>query len=187
MPLDIGLGFLVAIVITKLTMLPLDVNVLMFAVIFSVLPDFDFPLHLAKKGQKELHHEHRDLFHNPLIFLPIGFLLISFININMALLFFFCVLFHFIHDSIGMGWGVRWLYPFSKRYYKFFSKKDGKMSKNFLSSWAPQEQREVALQFGDPDWLKKYLRGSPHLLLELLVFIISLAYLFYVWREQSSF
>ncbi len=178
MPLDIGLGIFWAIIISRFALVQLNWSTVVIAVIFALLPDADFLLYVFKQGVNQFSHEHRDMFHNPLVFMPIGFAILAPFSIGLACLFLLCSLGHFLHDSIGMGWGIRWAYPFSKRYYKFFSDKQGRMASNFLISWTPEEQREAAIRSGNPHWLKDYLKFSPDLLLELFIFIAAIAILF---------
>lgn len=159
---------------SRLTPLPFSWATVTIAVVFALLPDADFILHAFRRGADEFSHEHRDLFHNPLLFVPIGSAAIAYFNVDLAYLFALCTLAHFLHDSIGMGWGIRWAYPFSDRYYKFFSDKQGRMSSNVLVSWTSEEQRQAAVCFGNPHWLKDYLKFSPELLWELLVFTAAL-------------
>ncbi len=180
MPLDIAFGILSAIFVTQTTHLSLGFSTILFGIIFSLLPDVDFLLYITKRKPDEMSHEHRNIFHYPLLFIPIGFIILAFININLAFLFALCSLFHFLHDSVGIGWGVRFLYPFSKKYYKFFSDKNGKPSRQFLVSWTKEEQKQIASQFGNPNWLSDYLKFSREFIVELLLFVISIIFLIYI-------
>ena len=181
MPLDIGFGILSTIFLARATSLPLNFLTVLSGIVFALLPDLDFLAHLARRKADAFSHEHRNLLHNPLLFIPIGFIILIFINIGLAYLFALCSFIHFLHDSIGMGWGIRWAYPFSKKYYKFFSDKRGGMANVFLTSWTPEEQKRAALQFGNPHWLVHYLKFSREFLMELLVLAISIGFLVYTW------
>ena len=49
-----------------------------------------------------------------------------------AMFFGLAVFLHFVHDSVGIGWGIKWLWPFSRKAYKCFSEKDGAFSRRLL-------------------------------------------------------
>jgi membrane-bound metal-dependent hydrolase YbcI (DUF457 family) len=173
MPFDIGIGIFAAIIFAHAEDVPLDWRILLVSVLFSLLPDIDFAIHFFKRKQlDEFAHEHRDITHNPIIYILFGFIILSFWSIALAWLFAALSFWHFFHDSIpeGGGWGIRWLYPFSEKYYKFFSGKDGKAARRFVVSWTPTEQKQAAKKFGDPNWVKHYLHSSE-LLFEVIVFI----------------
>ncbi len=161
MPLDIAFGILGAVIISRITGAVLGWPLIAASIIFALLPDFNFlPDYIENRGGSKFSHEHRDLLHNPIPYLLIGFVLLSLWNVWIAVLFAALGLCHFLHDSVGIGWGVRWAYPFSKKYYKFFSDKDGRLSKNLVASWTPEEQKEAATKYGDPRWLSRYFRSG---------------------------
>lgn len=178
MPLDVGMGILLAIFVSRTGLLPLSAAAVAAGILFSLLPDLDFLLHLARQGTGRFSHEHRDLLHNPLVFISAGTIFLAFMNGGLALLFALSAIAHFLHDSVGMGWGVRWAYPFSKKYYKFFSDPNGHASRRFLVSWTPDAQRAAAAEFGDPHWLSDYLKLSREFLIELGVLVAALILLF---------
>jgi membrane-bound metal-dependent hydrolase YbcI (DUF457 family) len=173
MPLDIGIGVFAAIIFAHAMSVPLNWQILAASILFSLMPDIDFAIYFFKRKRlDEFAHEHRDITHNPIIYIVVGFIVASFWSVAVAWLFAALSFWHFLHDSIpeGGGWGIRWLYPFSNKYYKFFAGKDGKSARQFVVSWTPSEQKQAAQKFGDPEWAKHYLR-SPELLFELIVFI----------------
>lgn len=185
MLLDIGLGIFAAIIVASLTGIHIDAMTMFVPILFVLIPDLDFLLYLVKRKPDEFSHEHRNLLHNPLLFIPIGSIAIFFfIGLNFTYLFLLCSFAHFIHDSIGTGWGIRWLYPFSKKYYKFFSDKQGKLSSNLVVSWTPEEQSRAAAEFGDPNWLSNYLNFSTDLIVEALVFVAAVLSLLFFWRGR---
>ena len=179
--LDIGLGIIGAIIFSYISHIEISILVLVVSILFALLPDVDFIFKLVKHGgTKNIGHEHRDLLHYPLLYIPIGFLLIFLFSPNYAYLFVVLSLLHFMHDSIGIGWGILWAYPFSKRYYKFFSEKNGKSSMRLFISWTRKEQQEVSAQFGDKNWFRNiYMRPSLISVIEFLFFIFALICL---WR-----
>ena len=174
--LDLGLGILGAIIFAQVIQIKVSFLVLSISIIFALLPDLDFVFGWIKHTEfKNVSHEHRDLLHYPLLLIPLGSIMIFLFNSNYAYLFAVLVLLHFVHDSIGIGWGVLWLYPFSKKYYKFFSEKNGSFSKRLVVSWTHKEQHEASIQFGDKDWFKNiYLKLHPISMIEFLFFIFAL-------------
>jgi membrane-bound metal-dependent hydrolase YbcI (DUF457 family) len=137
--LDIGLGIFVAIVTVSIFQIDFSVYLLVFSILFALLPDADFLYFYLKKHDTKYDHKHRDIIHFPLIYLPIGtFIVWSLMGNIWALSFFLSSLGHFIHDGIGIGWGIKWLYPFSKKNYAFFylySKKNKRGLRELLFSF----------------------------------------------------
>ncbi len=184
MPLDIGIGLLAGALFHRLTGIPLLPSELM-AVLFVLLPDLDAVIQAVRR--RSLHRmdmEHRDLLHVPLLYVPIGTSLAwAVAGPAVAGLFAFLSVAHFVHDSIGIGWGIAWLRPFSRNYYKFLSEPVGDASltlHNLVAVWTPEQQRAAAARYGNPNWLRDmYLRPQrPYLrllLLEALVLAAGIA------------
>ena len=184
MPLDIAFGIFGAMITARLTGLPLNWQLVFVGVLFSLLPDVDFAVYFFSKPKIDaFSHEHRDILHKPIPYIVVGFCILVFWSPAIAWLFVAMSLWHFLHDSIpeGGGWGIAWLYSFSKKYYKFFSGADGKFSaRHLVASWTYQEQRKAAAQFGDPNWARHYLHKE--FIFEILVFAIALAALIVFFR-----
>ena len=176
MLLDIALGIFGAIAFAKIENINLSLILIIIGVLFALLPDIDFVFYWLK-GEKlnAQTHTHRQLLHAPLIFIPVGFLIILSLNTPLAFLFAILTLLHFVHDSIGIGWGIHWFYPFSRRFYKLFSTKDGKFSKKLFVSWTPEEQKIAAEHYGDKNWIRNiYFKPTLISIVEFLIFIIAL-------------
>ncbi len=89
-----------------------------------------------------------------------------------------CLL-HFLHDSIGVGFGVKWLYPIRKNSYLFFYHAGSIYTKDMprkkLHSWNDSERKATLDAFGDPDWIKHiYFRLHPYGIIEYTVLIIGI-------------
>ena len=182
--LDLGVGIIIAVLLSKIFDVGLTAQVILPAVVFSLLPDLDVFVELWKRGRVggKIHGHHRELTHFPLTYLPLVLFIWFFAGSFWAILFGAAILAHFLHDSIGMGWGIKWLWPFSKKTYKFFSEKDGRFSKNFIVCWQPEELEKIVLEHGDNHWVKNfYLKFHPLALFELVVFLMAVAVL-YVFR-----
>lgn len=179
MLLDVALGILGSIAFARLFETDLNTYLIFSSIGLALLPDLDFLIQWIRKSKLgEVNYSHRELLHYPIFFVLAGFTISFLFDVRYGALFIALTLLHFLHDSIGIGWGVIWLYPFSQRSYKFFSEKNGRFSTNFLVSWTPEELQRVEAQHGDKDWLRNiYLRPHPIALVELLAFVIALGIL----------
>jgi hypothetical protein len=182
--LDIGVGILLSIFISKWFNLPLTHLFVFLGIIFSLLPDADFLYHLFKRGTKDTKdHEHRDILHYPIFFIFIGLIIYNFSN-PLGLLFIFGTLLHLLHDSIGIGWGIQWLWPISKNYFTFFYRyqtphKDI-FPKRLIYIHKPHEIALLSKKYGDENWIKNiYFKLHPYSLIEWAVFGIGVAALVY--------
>ncbi len=181
--LDIGIGILLSIWTSWFFRENLTFPLVLAGIAFALLPDIDFFVELIKHGSVggKIIREHRELIHFPIIYIPVAILIYAMFGVMWAVLFSLAIFVHFLHDSIGIGWGIKWFWPFSKRSYKLFSEKNGKFSYQLVVSWNPEELAEVAANYGDPDWIRNfYLRFHPVAIAEFSFFIISLI-IFYLY------
>ena len=151
---------------------------LSLGVLLALLPDADVFLSIlrSKRGGKYA-HEHRNFLHYPLIYLVGGGLLFWFVFPQVVLLFVALSFFHFLHDSVGIGWGVQWLFPFSRNYFKFFTDKRNNFSSRILVWWTPAELSAAVDRYGKDDWLKRYyFRFHPVGIVEGVVFLVVAIY-----------
>ncbi len=182
--LDTALGIFLSIFANLYFQIALTPFLVFICILFVLSPDFDYLIYLFKKKGKsdEMAHCHRDILHYPLIFIPSGMLLLSMFGKEWSFLFGLGSFLHFLHDSIGIGWGIRWLWPFSKNYYAFFRKsvaKEKEFITHFICIWEPEEVKKMANEYGDPNWFKNiYLRPSLISITEFTIFLISLLILY---------
>ena len=174
--LDIAFGIFGAIIFANSQKVELSLFLILFGVISILLVDLNAFVPTKKYKLDKFHHNHRELLHYPLVFIPAGFVLALIIfNLPLAILFAVLSFLHFIHDSVGIGWGIQWLYPFSKKFYKFFSDETNELSTRFLISWTPIEQEIAAKKYGRDNWIKYYyFRPTPISIVEYSAFIIAL-------------
>ena len=180
--LDVGVGILFSILLSNFLGVDLSHQLILAGAGFSLVADLDIFMELARRGRVggRVQGHHRELTHFPLTYLPALALVYWFWGQVYGALFGLTVLAHFLHDSVGMGWGIKWLWPFSNRSYKFFSEKNGKFSSRFLVSWPPAELKEVIRRHGDDHWLRNfYFKLHPIAVFEFLFFISSLVVLLY--------
>lgn len=156
MQADIGIGFLIAVLVAHIFGIPISLYLVLFSVCVALLPDIDFLVEYAMRGKvggTEI-GAHRELLHFPILFaIPIAFNYF-FVSTIAGTIFLFGTLAHFLHDTVGIGWGIKWLYPFSTRSYKLFSDRTGRPSSKFIHSWSAEEMPEIAKQYGNDNWIR---------------------------------
>ena len=178
--LDIGIGILLALVLGDAFNVELTRQILLFALVSSLLPDLDVLLYLSRGGKMDHKaHKHRSFLHYPLFYIFIG-LGLSVVLPFWGTLFTLASLAHFLHDSIGIGWGVQWLYPFSSKYIALFVRYREDMPRTFVCIWSPKEVEELSAKRGDKNWFKNiYIKLQPYAIVEILVFVIALVFLWF--------
>ncbi|MBU0722400.1 metal-dependent hydrolase [Patescibacteria group bacterium] len=95
------------------------ISTIYFGILFSILPDIDFVIYKIFGIHQDKGYKHRDLFHCPLLYLPIGFVILFIFSKTLAIIFLVISTLHFLHDSIAYGRGIKWLFPFSKNSFAF--------------------------------------------------------------------
>lgn len=178
---DIGAGIIFSILVSEFYGLELTAAFIIGGIAFSLLPDIDAIVELWKYknlGGFEI-RIHREWVHYPLLYMPAVPVIYYFFGADWATLFLLGVLLHFIHDSIGLGWGIKWFGPFSRNNYKLFSEKDGTLSRRLLVKWTSEEFVETLKKYHNPNWFRDYyLRPSFINIFEFLVFLIAIATLY---------
>ncbi len=183
--LDIGIGILVSILAGELFDVSLAPLLIGVGIIFALLPDLDIIVDLTMRVlRKRKRLDHREVWHYPLIFIPSVALLIYLVSSPIYVFMFVMItLLHFLHDSMGIGWGVYWLYPFSDKRYSFIYQYDVFKHKfepkKLVYSWTPQEVQKLSDEFGDPKWIKTiYFKLHPYALAEIIFFLAALLILY---------
>lgn len=184
MPLDIALGFLGAIIYAWVTYTDLTIGLLLLGALFALLPDVDFLVSWMRKEQlSAVDHTHRDLLHHPLPYLAVGGLLVWLTAPDYTLLFLGLSVTHFIHDSIGVGWGIPWLSPLSRRYAKFFALRDNTPSWTSFVLWTQAERDALIARYHNPDWLRAtYTKITVTSIVEYVAFLLGLLAVFLLTR-----
>lgn len=161
--IDILAGILISLGLSFLLEIPLTPTWILLGAFFALLPDADFFIELAQRrtvGGKKL-GAHRVLTHIPLLYIFPSAFLYFFFGLPLAILFTLCILWHFLHDSRGMGYGYRLLYPFSNRFYKFFSDKEGHYRydlDHLVVSWTKEEVEALHEKYGNDHWIQDHVR-----------------------------
>jgi hypothetical protein len=181
MPLDIGIGIILGLLVNSIFGLELELNFALLGALFALFPDIDYLLTKLSSSRSEARH--REVLHRPLLLVPFGTLLLLLINLPIAVLFALGTLAHLMHDSIGIGWGVAWLYPFNKNAFSFFyhlSNNNGKPRPDhkLMHIWHPSKIDHLHEEFGDPNWIKNiYFKFHPYAIVEYAIFVIGISLL----------
>jgi hypothetical protein len=185
MPLDIGVGILLSIGIAEYFSLPLTPFLLALGIFAALLPDIDIASLLWGRWR------HRVATHFPLTYVPIAALVFLIAGPSYGTLFSLGVLSHFIHDTIGIGWGIAWGWPFSRRKFLLYpgSRREPIMGR--FASWLPEEQSAIEAEIeerypyrGSGSWVVDYyLRPSLVAFIEYGALAAALATL--TWYTQG--
>jgi hypothetical protein len=173
-----GVGLLAGLLIEQVFHLPYGLLLPFVGVCFALAPDLDFVFHLIRYRSSRNVSHHRYGLHLPPVYLPIGVLLLLPFGGMWSCLFALASLAHFVHDSIGIGWGVPWLYPFTDDAYSFLYHLENTIDKprlphRWLYVWHRQDIDRLTRRYGDPDWIKHiYLKPHPCAVIEYGTLII---------------
>lgn len=182
---DIGIGIILTLLTSELFGVDFSWGMVLFGIAASLLPDLDTLFHIKSGKVVNDHrgHDHRDLWHYPLIYIPVGTIVLFFFSYPHAFLFAIASLIHFLHDSVGIGWGVQWLYPFSSRHFSFLYHYDAHRNnfpRKLIYSWHHDEVDKLSDQYGDRDWVRNiYYKWHPYAIVEFLIFVVSIVLVIY--------
>ncbi|MEI7891385.1 MAG: metal-dependent hydrolase [bacterium] len=182
--LDIGVGILVAIFTSQYYSIHLGELLVLGGILFALCPDADFLLHFFKRGISREDYQHRNMIHYPLLFLPLGTWIAFLLGGNVwAMLFFFCAFFHFLHDSVAIGWGIKWLYPFSSKNFVFlyhYSRIQKRGLRKLVFAFDKNTLTQMVSQHWSDEWFHDiYYKWHPIAVVEFGVFLISVATLYF--------
>jgi hypothetical protein len=174
MPLDIGVGVLLALGVAEYFGIPASPWLIAFGIAAALLPDIDVLTILLTKRW-----HHRTYTHYPLLWLPMCALAFVLLPLPYATLLTLGVYAHLIHDTFGIGWwGIAWLWPFSRRRFLFFPEKERRESVGVIASWVPEEEPPVSDAKASLGWIKHYyLRPNMLAYIEYGTLLIALAVL----------
>lgn len=155
---------------------PLSAKVLLWGGLFGFWPDFDYLYYLSRYGVRpaKFSHEHRQaLTHSllPHIILIVIILLVW--GVFWGLLYFLAILAHLILDSVHSPWGIRWLWPFSSRYYSLGLRSG-------LTSFSKKELDEITAKRSNRLWVDRFIEwDNPYFIFESLASLFILVYFIY--------
>lgn len=175
---DIGLGFIISVLASEYFDFALNPGFIVGCVVFALLPDWDFwfyKVFKSKFGAKI--HDHRDVAHYPVVYLILSLVLYFLFGHIWAVSFLILTMLHFVHDSLGIGWGVKWFWPFSEKTHKFFSQENNELGLKFFAR-SPSELEEVIEKYHNPNWfVTNYRRFTVISVGEALFFLVGLVLL----------
>ncbi len=157
--LDIAIGIFAGLSVGSFYFETVPYWFVILGILFALLPDIDGALWILKPSvRKEWYKTHRTYTGYPFLYIPIAVIVFVVFGKPIGILFSVCILWHHIHDTFFLGWGVMWLWPFSKRKWKFFPDKDGKISFVPIISWLPHQEEKIRQWSGghDEGWIKRY-------------------------------
>lgn len=155
MIIDILIGLLVGLILSQTY---LHISIVVCSVVFSLLPDLDFLIWHTFNPIDRFSHKHRRILHLPIIYIVLGLVVIRLVNVDSIFYVSFIILslFHFIHDTFSLGFGVQWLFPFSRRQY--FLNDSVPTSKSIFRKFHSDMPKNIdahADMHGDNNWAKK--------------------------------
>lgn len=160
---DAGLGVLSALFVCWLFSISPTIVHVFVGIVFAYIPDIDWigDKHFWKTGNVAAYaanpYDHREGLHKPILW----WLVISAWGLALGSIFpfiaFVGVTMHFIHDTVGTGWGMPWLWPLSKRRIKFFANRQNVLSfSSPFVSWSHEELPSFITKYGRGNWRQHY-------------------------------
>lgn len=181
---DAGLGSLSALFVCWIFSTEPTVAHIFFGIMFAYIPDIDWVTdkHFWKTGNVAAYaanpYDHREGLHKPLLWA----LVISAWGVLFGGVYpfiaFVAVLLHFLHDTVGTGWGMPWFWPLTKRRFKFFATRDNELALTTpLVSWSYAELPLFITKHGRGNWKQHYYAGWTSVaVLETVVAVIGLSF-----------
>ncbi len=121
---------------------------LLFGAFWGIVPDLISYILSWNFELNKWSHTHRDNFSHSAFFPGIVIVIAILLGSKMVIAVGVAMLTHPLLDLVGIGWGVKLFYPFSKRTYKVLYK--GKI----LTVWNQDQVTAEAKKFGDDDWAR---------------------------------
>ena len=151
MPLDIGIGILLALGAAEFFGVQATPWLIAFGIAAALLPDIDI-ITIPLLGR----WHHRTHTHFPIIYLSLSIPVFLLVDPLYATIFTLGVFAHLIHDTFGIGWGIAWLWPFSKRKFLLFPDKGRYEQFGIIATWMPEEEPALYHKHHDEHWIKHY-------------------------------
>jgi membrane-bound metal-dependent hydrolase YbcI (DUF457 family) len=179
MPFDIGVGIFLAIYISHLFNEPLTLTLILLGIGAALLPDVDIMTMLWGRWR------HREITHYPVVYIPIVALVYLVFGAPYGTLLVLGVLIHLLHDTVGIGWGISWLWPLTNRRFLFLPAAGRMKVFGLFMSWLPKDQQKIDEEMNarnanlKEDWITHYyLRPSLLGAIEYGMLVLSLLVLY---------
>jgi len=154
----------------------LNYKVVLWGMLFGIFPDIDYIYHLARRGIRpaKYSHEHRQAITHSLLPHFVATIILFFLwDAPGASIYLSAVIIHLILDSVHPPWGIRWLWPFSGKFYSF----------DFKSGFVAVTKKELdSFTATKPniDWLKSFARlKNFYFIFEVLASLSFIGFLIY--------
>jgi len=187
---DAGIGLIVTSVMILWFGAPHTVWFIVWTIAWAYLPDLDGAFHFIKTGKAvadlENGRDHREGLHYPLLWTLFFGVIIYIFGFNIWLISAFtAMMLHFLHDMIGIGWGVQIFAPLDWGSYKLFSKKwvsaDVTLSP-IVTRYSKSELREALIKYGEADWIERYFCKWTHVsLVDYGLFLVGVISIFFTF------
>ncbi len=171
-----ALGVLGAVLARAGSEYVLDYKIVIWGMVFGVLPDLDYIYYLIRCGIRpvEYSHEHRQaVTHSFFPHLAVSTILFFVWGRPEALVYLFAVLSHLVLDSVHPPWGIRWLWPASGNFYSI----------GFRSGFTAIGKKELdrfVKTRADRGWVRRFVRlNNPYFIFEALIFLSFVSFLIY--------
>ncbi len=151
MPLDIAIGIFISLFVTHAFSIHASALLVILGIGAALFPDLDNVIPQWRRAP----YDHRNVLHWPLAYIPLSLVVFLVFGNMYGTLFSLGVLWHLVHDTVGIGWGVTWLAPFSMR--KFMFPESGRRREyGWFMTWLPDEEAAMAAKWHDPHWLRNW-------------------------------
>lgn len=187
---DAGIGLIVSAAMISWFSAPATFLFVVWIIVFAYLPDLDGAFHFIKTGKAvadlENGRDQREGLHYPLIWSFLFGVLFYIYGFNLWLVSaYMAMMFHFLHDMIGIGWGIQVFAPIEWGSYKFFSKKwvgaDVSLTP-VVTRYSKEELRKALIKYGEADWIERYFCKWTHVsVVDYLLFLIGVVSIIYVF------
>jgi len=175
---DIGAGILLAIFAADEFRVPLTWSFVLFGVFSALFPDLDILTRFLpeKSFMRRIIGEHRGLLHRPAFYILL-FPLFFLISFPVGILFTLGIVYHLVHDTFFLGWGIKWLWPLSQGSLSIFHDRAGRFVAKVLW-WQPAEEAAIKAEYRTEDWIRTfYFKPSLISLTEYPILIIAVVLL----------
>lgn len=171
--MDIGAGILLAFVTGHLWGTTVTWQLVGVGVAGALFPDIDLLLERIPPVQRII-GSHRSALHYPIVCLLVGLCCFLLFGSVLGTAFVVGILFHLVHDTFFLGWGIKWLWPFSHTALSLLHERHGRLTTDMLLVRLDNEEA-IKKQYPSPDWIRSfYLRPSFVSLTEYPVFLVGL-------------
>ncbi len=150
MPLDIGVGIFISLFVSHIYNVGITPLLVLICIAAALLPDVDIITALWGRWQ------HRELTHYPAFYIPFIAATYLFSGPLYATILFLGVYLHLLHDTVGIGWGISWFWPFTTRRFLFFPERARRKRYGWFMTWLPKDQHTIIEEPSSHHWLVTY-------------------------------